>query len=429
MAILSSLKRLAAFASTNVLAQGVGALSGILLVRWMPVNDYAIYSVFVTIAGAITILTKGGAHLGLASILGRTWPDLDRASSLINATLIVRKLVSAVLLPLILLSSFYLMHRAGADLFVNILLCSSLAAFWWADMRTRVVDQILFFSKDAPFVQMVDLSVAVLRLGLIFCMYVGGTVAIIPAAIINVIGASARIKPISNRIKKTLRGRSEPAREQDLREMKRISVRQIPTDIFFVCQAQIAMGLLITSASSAAIATYGAVSRISQLLSPVEALALAFFVPSFSSGDTGSLKKFLLLILIGTSPGIVLSVTALMLPELLLWPLGQAYSNQADAMVACTVCSAFNMAANIAWSLAAHRGWNCWGWVRIPFGLIWCVVAPFILSTDSVPGAFLFYSGFSIGVLLAVILDLITATRRNQVEWKVEIRGAHRTPK
>ena len=421
MSVAVFLKRVVSFASTNVLTQAIGAISGILLVRWMPINDYAIYSVVMTVAGAITILTKGGVHLGLSSILGRVWPDLDRAASLISATIEVRRLVSAIILPIIIISSYYLIRRAGANDVLSIALCFSLAAFWWADMRTRVVDQILFFSKDAHYVQGVDLRVAVARISLISIMNIFGVVSVLSAAIVNVFGAVARIRPISGRINKTLHGRVGIPRDDDLREIKKISYRQIPTDIFYVCQAQLAMGFLVSAANSTSIATYGALSRISQLLTPVEAVSLALFVPIFSSGSLGSIRKYVSLLALGAVPGLILSAVAIFAPRFLLWPLGPAYFNQVEALIACALTSAFNVTTNIAWSLAAHRGWNRWGWLRIPFGIFWCLSAPFFLPTNTVSGAFLFFSGFSIGVLLAVLFDLLHAAKRGELRWDSDI--------
>ncbi len=410
-------RRLLSFASVNALSHLVGAASGILLVRWMSIEDYAVYAVVITVMGAISVLTKGGVQLGFSSLLGKTWPDLSRASSLIASVRQTRWIVSAFILPVIIASSYLLFDRAGADSRLNIFLCFSLVVFWWADMRSRVVDQVLFFSQGALYVQSIDALISILRVALVLTLGIMGFIGVISATLINIAAAVARVRPILSRIREVLTSIEEPSRYDDRRAIKQIAIRQIPVDIFYVLQAQVAMIILVSTADSSAIAGYGALSRIAQLLSPIQAITLAIFVPLFAVGHVGALRKFGGLVLLASVPGTLLFLLALATPSVVLWPLGPGYSNQISAVIVCAGTAAFNTATSIAWSLAAHRGWNHWGWLRIPFGLFWCLIGPLIVATNTISGAFLFYAGFSIGTLVAVLVELAHAMLRGELTW------------
>ena len=60
--------------------QAVTAVAGLLLVRWMNVGDYAVYTVGVTLVGAVRVLTRSGVQAGLASVLAQVWPNRAAAA-------------------------------------------------------------------------------------------------------------------------------------------------------------------------------------------------------------------------------------------------------------------------------------------------------------------------------------------------------------
>ena len=49
---MRSVRNVGSFLAGGAMAQLVGAISGILLVRWMSIPDYAIYTVATTMAGS-----------------------------------------------------------------------------------------------------------------------------------------------------------------------------------------------------------------------------------------------------------------------------------------------------------------------------------------------------------------------------------------
>src|SRR5437762_4084405 len=133
-----------------VLSQGIGAITGLLLARWLDVGDYAIYTVVGIIMGAIAIVTKGGIQLGLNALLGKTWPDRERAAELARAAMGQRWKLSARLLPVVLAIAAWLLYRNHAGAILIVLLLALLLVTWYFDMQSRVVDQVLLFANRAP---------------------------------------------------------------------------------------------------------------------------------------------------------------------------------------------------------------------------------------------------------------------------------------
>lgn len=158
----------------NAVSLGLGAATGLLLARWMGVTDYGIYNIVATVMGAMTVLTKGGVHLGFTAILGRTWPDRQRAAQAIAAMRQVRQRLSLLVMPAVLLFSGAVLHVAGAGTALIIAMLVALVLFWFADVRTRIVDQILFFADQSTRVQWLDAALSALRLGAVALLFLFG---------------------------------------------------------------------------------------------------------------------------------------------------------------------------------------------------------------------------------------------------------------
>ncbi|MGP5107651.1 hypothetical protein [Pseudomonas helleri] len=409
--IYRKIKRALLFLAGNIAAQGLAALSGLLLARWLSVSDYAIYSIVFTVMGAITVLTKGGVHLGFTAILGRTWPDMTRAAQAIQSVLRVRHMLSIFILPPVLLMSGTLLWQNGAPALLICLLLCLLVIFWWADMRTKVVDQILYFAHQTTRIQMLDTSLAAIRLLTIPALYVTGYLNVLTAVLLAALVAILRIRPIIMWIHKLLPAGAHTSNPSDLAEMKAGVRRQMPVEIFYVFQAQIVLFVLSYFATSTDVAGYGALSRITQLLLPFQAFMYAFCVPIFARSTSKQGTLLLGLVALASLPGIMLIGVAALQPSMLLWLIGPNYADlQQETLIAAAV-AAFSSAAGTAWSLVAHRGLVRWSWLQIPIGLIWCVIASLIFNLGTIKGALLLQGGFSIGLIVAATMDFIRQPR------------------
>ena len=66
---ISLLKRASIFLSGNVIAQALSAAVGLLLARWLNIPDYAVYTIEISVMGAVSVLTNGGVSLCFSEIL------------------------------------------------------------------------------------------------------------------------------------------------------------------------------------------------------------------------------------------------------------------------------------------------------------------------------------------------------------------------
>lgn len=278
-------------------------------------------------------------------------------------------------------------------------------------MRTKVVDQILYFAHQTTRIQMLDTSLAAIRLLTIPALYVTGYLNVLTAVLLAALVAILRIRPIIMWIHKLLPAGAHTSNPSDLAEMKAGVRRQMPVEIFYVFQAQIVLFVLSYFATSTDVAGYGALSRITQLLLPFQAFMYAFCVPIFARSTSKQGTLLLGLVALASLPGIMLIGVAALQPSMLLWLIGPNYADlQQETLIAAAV-AAFSSAAGTAWSLVAHRGLVRWSWLQIPIGLIWCVIASLIFNLGTIKGALLLQGGFSIGLIVAATMDFIRQPR------------------
>ena len=413
MAISS--KKLGSFVLTGFATQAATAVAGLLLVRWMIVSDYAIYTVGVTLVGAVRVLTRSGVQAGLASVLARVWPNRVAAADAVDAAMRVRLLISAVTMPPILALSWYLLARAGAGEGVVAALMLIIAATWLADTQGSVIDQVLFFDGKAVRVQILDGALSLLRLILIGVLGVVGAVGAVSAMLANFFGVVARIPHIKKWIAGSVPERSSNVSTEAIRSIRIVAIRQIPVDLFIVLQAQSALYYLTQSGGGIELATYGALARIAQILTPFSAVIVAFFVPAFADVRDSVVSRIFRYVAIGAIPGFGLAAWAILAPSTLLFFIGPSYSNQTYPLMVCAGTVAIMNSVEVAASLIAHRGWNRCGWLRIAFGVAWIASAPFFIAVDTAAGGYLFYCGFTIGTVLALTAELVYAQSLGEI--------------
>jgi O-antigen/teichoic acid export membrane protein len=409
------LKRISAFLAGSVVAQGLAAATGLLLAHWLPVHDYAIYTIMILITGAMTLLTKGGTHLGYTTLLARDWPDPFKVDALGKAAKQVRTQVSLFVLPPITLVSAFLLIRADATWIQVLVLTTLLILSWRFDMQTRVVDQVLFFAKQTTKVQILDTALGGIRLAAIALAYAAHFLSATFAISASVAVAALRVRPILTWIR-TLAPPSmtEPA-SADVSLVRRVALRQLPIELFTVFQTQIILIILSLVAHGANVANYGALTRISQLLLPIQALSYAFLIPSFSQVRTNVLRSLIVYTLICAGPSCGLVLLTWCLPEYVLLLIGPNYAGLNHELFITAVNAALYSTAGIFWNLAAHRGWNKYAWLQIVIGVGWCISAPLFLPLDTLAGVLWLQAGFAFGYFVAACADVGAAMRRKEI--------------
>lgn len=404
------------FFSAAIIGQLISACIGLLLTRWLNIEDYAKLTIFLTISGAIQILTKGGVHLGLNAIVGQCWPDRARVRNALNQAFIIRKRISIYLFPIISIYSIWMLNKNNCGFVEIIYLVMLLTANWFGDLKTRIVDSILMYDGYQGKISILDTKNSIIRLILLCLAYYYSLVNIYTAVFLCVLPILLRVNSITKWKNSAFGiGYTEYFSEQAKRDKEviySVTRRQFPLEVFYCFQAPLVLFILSIYVDSTAVASLGALGRINQLFLPVSSILMAFAVPSFAKCKNNIGNKLFLWSLIALIPAILLVVISIFAPDLILYLIGTKYQElKVELVVACLGFS-FSLVATFVWQLIAHKGWNNYVYLQIPIVILWCVFAPAFINLSSLTGILWFQLGFPLGIVVSCIADIISAIKR-----------------
>ena len=403
------IRTVAGFMTGALAAQGLSAITGLLLTRWLSVDDYAIYTVLAILTGALTVLTMGGVNIAFSTIVGRIWPDRQRAAEVLAACRRERHLISAVVLPFFLAIASWLLLKAGAPVWLVVALLSLLVIQWFVELKSHITDQVLLFANRAPRLQSLEAALGAARLASVALLHVLNGVSILLVTLLAVIGAALRVPFVQKWARQEIPMDTAKATAPDRKEIRSVTVRQLPVELYYCIQSQVPLFLLAAMSVPAATASFGALGRLAQLFVPFSMLVSAFAIPRFSQTRQRVLPAFMAWSLLGLVPGLVLVVVAAAAPSLLLLLIGPNYAHLQREVLIASIYSATVILSMTMWRLAANRGWNRWTLVQIPVFGLWCALCPSFLDLATLDGVLMFQFGFPLAMISATVADLVHA--------------------
>lgn len=396
-------------------AQGLSAITGLLLTRWLSVNDYAIYTVLAILTGALTVMTMGGVNIAFSTIVGRVWPDRQRAAEVLAACRRERHVISAVVLPFFLAIASWLLLRAGAPVWLVVALLALLMIQWFVELKSHITDQILLFAQRAARLQSLEAALGAARLVAIALLHLLNGVSILLVTVLAVVGAALRVPFVQKWARREVPVDTARVVEADRKEIRSVTVRQLPVELYYCIQSQVPLFLLAAMSAPAVTASFGALGRLAQLFVPVSMLVSAFAIPRFAQTRTRVLPAFMAWSLLGLVPGLVLVMVSAVAPWLLLMLIGPNYAHLQHEVLIASIYSATVILSMTMWRLAANRGWNRWTLIQIPVFGLWCAVCPSFLDLATLDGVLIFQFGFPLAMISATLADLLHARAKGDL--------------
>ncbi|MDI3383030.1 hypothetical protein ACFPPF_02690 [Xenophilus aerolatus] len=410
------IKSVAGFLTGALAAQGLSAVTGLLLTRWLSVEDYAVYTVLAILTGALTVLTMGGVNIAFSTIVGRVWPDRQRAADVLAACRRERHLISAVVLPFFLAIASWLLLKAGASVWLVVALLTLLMIQWFVELKSHITDQILLFAQRAARLQSLEAALGAARLAAVALLHAVNGVSILLVTVLAVIGAALRVPFVQKWARQEVPVDTAKVVESDRKEIRSVTLRQLPVELYYCFQSQVPLFLLAAMSAPAATASFGALGRLAQLFVPISMLVSAFAIPRFAQTKTRVLPAFMAWSLLGLVPGLFLVVVAAVAPSLLLMLIGPNYAHLQREVLIASIYSATVILSMTMWRLAANRGWNRWTLIQIPVFGLWCAGCWRFLDMTTLDGVLVFQFGFPLAMISATLADLLHARAKGDLK-------------
>jgi O-antigen/teichoic acid export membrane protein len=354
---LNILKLISLVGSTEILLKGIGFVSGILIVRLLPIQEYAFYTLANTMLGTLIVLTDGGISNGIMSLSGKVWQDPKKLGVILATGLDLRRKFAVVTLLLAIPIVFYLLMLNKASWLTAVLILLSLIPAFYADLSDSLLEITPKLHQDITSLQKNQLTVGVGRLILtVFTVFIfPWTFAILLASGLPRLYGNLKLKKINAKFVDTNQKPDPVVRKEILRIVARI----LPNIIFFAFSGQIVIWILSVFGNSNELANIGALGRFSILIGLFTSVLTTLFIPRFSRLDDDKsklIKVFMIFqLILFLFSGFVMLIVFLF-PTQMLWILGGSYSGLSTELFLILLSNCIGLITGLTGNLIGSRG-------------------------------------------------------------------------
>jgi len=350
-------KRLSGVGGAQIIAQGLGFVSGILIVRMLAPQQYALYTLANTMLGTMKVLADSGISSGMLSEGGKVWQNRRDLGAVIVTGMAMRRRFAiwsmVVSVPVLL----YLLRSHGDSWIGALVMLGAVAAYFWALLDWDIFGIAPSLHQRVAAMQRIGVVQSLGRLlGLVAMLAaVPWAVVAIAVAALPQFWASKRLQVMSFEVADLRQVENAGVRIGVTRVVRRV----LPAAIYFCLSSQITIWLVSVLGSTLALAKLGALSRLGQIFTVFSAIAAAVIVPRFARlrSDRGLVLRryFQVLALLAISGAAITAVFAAR-PREILWLLGPEYADLVHEVVLLVIGSAMNLLAGTAYLLGNARG-------------------------------------------------------------------------
>ena len=382
--------RLIEFGMVQGMVQFLTALSGLLIVRTLAKQDYALFAIANSMQATTNLLADLGISMGVRSIGGRVCEDRIRFGQLLIAALTLRRWFACASLGVTIPIAGWMLWRNGASWFLIIGLCLTIIASLIPLLASSVWITSLQLHGQFRRLQKIDLSNAALRLaiigGLMFSYLTAFT-----AALTAVVGNWYQLFWLK-KYSAHHADLAQPPHDEDKRELKRLSIKMLPNGIFFCLQSQISIWLITTFGNASHVAEVSALGRIAVLFTILNTTMDTIVMPRFSRCQEPHLllRRYFQLLAGCLLLSGMLVLGAALFSRQFLWLLGPHYSHLRPELLLMLLSTVTSFIAGTMWAINASRAWIKGASLYIPATIITQIVILLLLDVSTVRGVLLF---------------------------------------
>lgn len=401
-------RRLTAFFVGQGLVQALNLATGFLLVRWLTVNDYAVYSLVTGFQGSVGMLVELGLGSSIVALLaGRTDPHV--VGGYIRSTRHYRNRFFLALLPVIVVGFPVLTLRQGWGLpLTAVLLAAILVSLYFQSWASYYAVPLLIHQELALYYRTPSLLSAT-RLGVSFLLHLLSLLSAVASVWLSTLSTVAQgwfyrehsVRHIAEPQE------SDPAKNREVLNYIR---PLMPSTIFFALQGQISILLITWFGKENSIAEVGALGRIGQLFVMLAAFNSVIIAPAIARIPRSLLLRRYCQVLAGAVlvSGIMVGL-AVAFPAAFLWLLGHKYEHLRGELGWMMASSCIGYLTGVMWTMHSTRKWIfAWG--------VWSYIGSVVLTQVA---AFVFMDLSTTRNVILFSLFSSLATLLVQVGWGV----------
>jgi O-antigen/teichoic acid export membrane protein len=408
------------------MVQILNLATGFFLIRWLSVDDYAMYSVATGFQGTVGILVELGLGSSIVALLaGRTDPQV--VGGYIRSTRYYRNRFFLFLLPLIFIAFPVLTFRQGWGFSLTVgLLAAILVSLYFQSWASYYSVPLLIHQELTLYYRTPSLLSAA-RLGVSFLLHLLSLLSAFASVWLSTLSTVAQgwfyREHSAQHIEEPRE--SDPAKNREVLNYIR---PLMPSTIFFALQGQISILVITWFGKEQSIAEVGALGRIGQLFVMLAAFNSVIIAPAIARVSRRLLLRRYSQVLAGALviSGVLVG-SALVFPDAYLWLLGHKYEHLRGELAWMMVSSCIGYLTGVLWTMHSARKWIfTWGvWTYIGSVVLTQIAGLVFMDLSTTRNVILFSVFSSLATLLVQVAWGISgfATR---AESRTEHSHTHR---
>jgi hypothetical protein len=345
------------FGAVQMLVQALLAVSGLIIVRTLSKEQYALFTIANSMQATANLLGDLGIGLGLRSIGGRVCDDRRRFGALLNTAFAMRRGFAVVAATFCLPVALWMLRKNGATWLEAAGLCAAVSAGVAGLIGSSVWNISPLLHQEYRRLQKLDLANAAARTVMLAAMTAGRINALF-AATVGVIGNWSQ-SFFLKRWAQDHAERNAEANRDDRRDLWQISLKCLPNTLFFCFQGQLTLLILSFTGNAAGIAEVTALGRVAALLAVFSTVFVSLIVPRFMRcQERDRLRALYLFLLAGTAGALTpFLLFAWFFPEPFLWLLGGQYQHLGRECGWVVAAGCVGQIGGVMWALNSSKAW------------------------------------------------------------------------
>ncbi|MDO9314992.1 MAG: hypothetical protein Q7T97_10650 [Burkholderiaceae bacterium] len=374
----------------QVAVQAIGFVSGILIVRLLPLHEYALYTLANSLLGAMTILADGGVANGVMAEGGKVWQDKRKLGGVLATGFLLRRKQVVFSLLVVVPALFYMLQKHNASWLMSALVVLSLIPVFISTLSGALLQIPLKLHQDIKPLQQYQVEANLVRLGLSAL-----TVFIYPFASLAILCSGTgqfwnnwRLRKRSAQYTENVI-KNDPATHQAILAMTR---RAMPLAIFYIITGQASIWLLTMFATTESVAHQGAISRFAAVLMLTSTIYSVLITPRFSRLSRDNSQLLSIYIGIHFSLLLVLAATLFFswsLGGVALSILGPEYEELRPEFFLAMTGAMLSIMTDIGSGVNSGRGYVFRPVAYIPLMLLLLAILIFVFPTNTLMGVLL----------------------------------------
>lgn len=389
--LFSWVKLVSITGGAQIIVQAVAFICGIMVIRLLPTQEYALYTLANTMLGTMTLLSDGGISTGVMSQGGKVWQDKKKLGMVLITGLNLRRkfaigslMVSAPILVYLLLSH-------GASWLTSLLIVASLIPAFYAALSDSLLEIAPKLHQTILPLQKIEVTVGIGRLllsGLTLFVFPWTFVAILAAGMPRIYG-NYKLRRISEGFADQKQLSDPVIKNEILNVVKKV----LPGAVYFCISGQITIWLISIFGNTSSIAQIGALGRFAVVLTLLGTVVSTLVIPRFARlrNDPQVLIKYFssfLISLVLVCAGIILMFK--LFSSQALWILGNDYSTLNNQLILNITGGCVGLITGFTFMLCSSRGWLLNPFLYITLSIISIIVGVVIFDVSTLEGVLLF---------------------------------------